>query len=186
MRYRSRTRSGCGQGSGRGRRPRPAAVRPRGADAAQAQQRGAGGGDEGLELFVRGLLAGVDPFEVCDELGRDPLTGLAHRVARSDPGEQDLGLGGGEVLLRATGQHFQQDPVIWLTLRVCSSPIERRRSTSSCSTSSWVSETTGRSPAIRVPTSATECASVASVLRPCPVANTRARADSLAGTSTMS
>ena len=32
--------------------------------------------------------------------------------------------------------------------------------------------------------SAAECASVASVLRPCPVASTRVRADSLAGTST--
>ena len=31
---------------------------------------------------------------------------------------------------------------------------------------------------------ATECASVASVLRPCPVVNTRARADSFGGTST--
>ncbi|WP_375504910.1 hypothetical protein [uncultured Jatrophihabitans sp.] len=37
---------------------------------------------------------------------------------------------------------------------------------------------------MRVPTSATECASVASVLRPCPVANTRVRADSFGGTST--
>jgi hypothetical protein len=37
-----------------------------------------------------------------------------------------------------------------------------------------------------VPTSATECASVASVLRPWPVENTRARAESLGGTSTTS
>jgi hypothetical protein len=37
---------------------------------------------------------------------------------------------------------------------------------------------------MRVAASATECASVASVLRPCPVANTRVRADSLGGTST--
>ena len=37
--------------------------------------------------------------------------------------------------------------------------------------------------AIRVPTNATECASVASVLRPWPVAKTRARADSFGGTS---
>ena len=37
---------------------------------------------------------------------------------------------------------------------------------------------------MRVTTSATECASVASVLRPCPVLNDRARADSLGGTST--
>ena len=43
--------------------------------------------------------------------------------------------------------------------------------------------TTGRSPAIRVPTTATEWASVASVLRPCPVENIRAQADSFGGTS---
>ena len=64
-----------------------------------------------LELLVRGLLAGVDPLEVGHQLGRDPLAGLADRVARADPGQQGPGLGGGEVLLRATGQHFQQDPV---------------------------------------------------------------------------
>jgi hypothetical protein len=43
--------------------------------------------------------------------------------------------------------------------------------------------TTGRRPAMRVPTRATERASVASVLRPCPVANTRALAESFGGTS---
>lgn len=36
---------------------------------------------------------------------------------------------------------------------------------------------------MRVATSATEWASVASVLRPCPVANIRIRADSFGGTS---
>ena len=49
--------------------------------------------------------------QVRDELGGDPFAGLADRVARADPGQQGLGLGGGEVLLGATGQHFQQDPV---------------------------------------------------------------------------
>jgi hypothetical protein len=46
------------------------------------------------------------------------------------------------------------------------------------------SSMTGRSPVMRVAASAKECASVASVLRPCPVANTRVRADSLGGKST--
>ena len=45
---------------------------------------------------------------------------------------------------------------------------------------------TGRSPAFRTPTRAMECASVASVLRPCPVAKIRTRADIFAGTSTTS
>ena len=72
----------------------------------------------------------------------------------------------------------------WDILRVCSSPRDRRRSTKIRSTASCSSLTTGRSPLIRVPTSATEWASVASVFRPCPVAKTRARADSFGGTST--
>jgi hypothetical protein len=41
-------------------------------------------------------------------------------------------------------------------------------------------------PGHPVLTSATEWASLASVLRPCPVQNTRARADSFGGTSTTS
>ncbi len=45
---------------------------------------------------------------------------------------------------------------------------------------------TGRGPAIRTPTRAMECASVASVLRPWPVAKIRTRADIFAGTSTTS
>ncbi|MFG3642513.1 hypothetical protein ACGF3C_19840 [Micromonospora sp. NPDC047762] len=43
--------------------------------------------------------------------------------------------------------------------------------------------TTGPRPALRMPTSATKRASVGSVLRPCPVANTRVLADSFGGTS---
>ena len=64
----------------------------------------------------------------------------------------------------------------WDTMRVWSSPSDRRRSTRTRSTVSCSSFTTGRNPAIRVPTRATEWASVASVLRPWPVAKTRARA----------
>ena len=74
----------------------------------------------------------------------------------------------------------------WVTMRVCSSPSDRRRSTRVRGTASCSSFTTGRRPAIRVPTRAMEWASVASVLRPWPVANTRARADSFGGTSTTS
>jgi hypothetical protein len=73
----------------------------------------------------------------------------------------------------------------WQTVRMWSSPRDRRRSARIRSTISCWLAATGRSPAIRVATSATECASVASVLRPGPVANTRARADSFGGTSTI-
>jgi hypothetical protein len=69
-------------------------------------------------------------------------------------------------------------------IRVWPSPSDRRRSARIRSTASCWSSATGRRPDMRVATRATECASVASVLRPCPVANTRARADSFGGTST--
>ncbi len=85
--------------------------RTRRADTVQAQQRGAGRRDELLQLLVGGLLPGIDPLEVSDQLRGHALAGLADRVPRSDAGQQGLGLGGREVLLRATGQHFQQDPV---------------------------------------------------------------------------
>ena len=74
-----------------------------GADAVQVQQRGAGRGDEVLELLVGGLLAGVDPLEVADSSAATRRAGLADRVARADLGQQCLGLGGGEVLLRPAG-----------------------------------------------------------------------------------
>ena len=53
----------------------------------------------------------VDPLQVGHELGRDTLAGLADLVARADPSQQCLGLGGGQVLLRTARQHFQQDSV---------------------------------------------------------------------------
>ena len=61
-----------------------------------------------------------------------------------------------------------------------SSPTDRRRSARICSTVSCWPSTTRRRPDIRVAASATECASVAPVLRPCTVANTRVRAGQLA------
>lgn len=112
-------------------------------------------------------IADIDPFEVADQLGSHPASGLPDDVTWADLGEQRLGLGGGEVLLRAARDHSSSSWCSWATIRVWSSPSERRRSTRIRSTASCSSLTTGRSPAIRVPTSATECASVASVLRPC-------------------
>ena len=79
-----------------------------GADAVQVHQAGAGGGEEFFELFVRGLLAGVDPLEVRDQLGRDPASGLAHDVPGPHGREQCLGLGSGQALLRTTRDHQQQ------------------------------------------------------------------------------
>ncbi len=59
-----------------------------------------------------------------------------------------------------------------------------RRSANSRSTVRSSSATSLRSPRVRSATTAIECASVASVLRPWPVSNTRTRAASFAGTST--
>ena len=77
----------------------------------QAQQGGPGRRDQGLETFLGGLLARVDPFQVGHQLGGDPFAVLAHGVTWADLGRQDLGLSSGEVLLGATGQHSQQDSV---------------------------------------------------------------------------
>lgn len=74
----------------------------------QIHQTGAGGCDQRLELLVRGLLPGVDPFQVRDQLGGHPAAGLASHVTGTDLGQQRLGLRGGEVLLGSTGDQFQQ------------------------------------------------------------------------------
>ena len=73
-----------------------------GADAVEVDQAGSGRGDEFGELLVGCLLAGIDPFEVADQFRGDAAPGLAGGVAGADLGEQRLGLGGGEVLLRPT------------------------------------------------------------------------------------
>ena len=64
-----------------------------------------------LELLVGGLLAGVDPLQVGDQLGGDPAAGLAGGVAGSDLGQQRLGLGGGQVLLRPAWDQLEQQLV---------------------------------------------------------------------------
>ena len=64
-----------------------------------AQQRG--------ELLVRGLLAGIDPLEVHDQLHRDPLAGLADHVTRTHRREDLAGLRGGQVTLGAARNQFQ-------------------------------------------------------------------------------
>jgi hypothetical protein len=71
-----------------------------------------------------------------------------------------------------------------LIVSVRAAPSSSRRSASSRSATVRSSGRTWRSDRVRNAPTATECASVASVLRPCPVENTRVRADSFAGTST--
>ncbi len=154
-----------------------------GADAVQVHQRGPGGCHQLAQLLVRSLLAPVDPLQVGDQLRGDPATGLAGCVARTDLRQQALAWAAERSFFAPPGISSSSRWCSWETIRVWSSPSDRRRSTSTRSTASCSSLTTGRSPAIRVPTSATEWASVASVLRPWPVAKTRARAESFGGTS---
>ena len=82
-----------------------------GPDAVQVHQVGASGGHEHFELLVGGLAAGVDAFQVRDQLGGDPTPDLAGGIAGTDPGQQDLGLGGGKVLLRPTRNELEQQLV---------------------------------------------------------------------------
>ncbi len=184
MRCRSRTRSGCGREAGDvpdlDEQPRGAGR----ADAMQPQQRCPGRSQQKPVALVCVLAALIDPLQVRDQLGRDPLAGLAATSRGRTPARMVLACAADKNVFAPPGTSSSSRACSWAILRVCSSPRERRRSTSSRSTVSCSSATTGRSPAIRVPTSATECASVASFLRPCPVANTRARADSFGGTST--
>ena len=63
------------------------------------------------ELLVGGLLPGVDPLQVGDQLGGDPAAGLAGDVAGPDLRQQCLGLGGGQVLLRPAGDQLEQQLV---------------------------------------------------------------------------
>jgi hypothetical protein len=145
------------------------------ADPVQIGQGGAGGGEQRIEFLVRLLLALAGPFQVADQLGGDPASCLARSIPRAGPGQQRPGLSCRQVLLRPAGDQPGQQRCSWETIRVWSSPRERRRSARIRSTASCWSPATRRRPGIRVAASATECASVASVLRPCPVANTRVR-----------
>jgi hypothetical protein len=78
------------------------------ADPVQLHQAAPGRGDQLLELLVRGLAALIDPLQVADQLGGDPPPGLAGGVTRPDLGQQRLGLGRREVLLRTAGDQLQE------------------------------------------------------------------------------
>ena len=82
-----------------------------GTDPVQGGQRGAGGLEQFVQFLVGGLLALVDAFQVADQLGGDPAAGLARGIAGTDPGQQGLGLGRGQVLLRTAGDELQQQLV---------------------------------------------------------------------------
>ena len=101
-----------------------------GAHAVQVHQGGAGGFDQRLELFVGGLLAGIDPLQVGDQLRGDPASGLAGNITGPDFGQERLSLGCGEVSLGSARDEFQQQlvqlgghPGVVLTQRA--SPVDQ-------------------------------------------------------------
>jgi hypothetical protein len=74
----------------------------------QVHQGGAGCPQQFLEFLVGVLAASVDPLEIADQFRGDPAAGLSGGVAGADLGEQGLGLGCGEVLLRAAWDQLEQ------------------------------------------------------------------------------
>jgi len=99
----------------------PTSTRSRGtgvSDPVHVQQSGSGRGDDSRSSSTAAVFASVDTFQVGDQLCCDSASGLAGHVTGSDPGEQCLGLGGGEVFLR-TARHQLQQQV---------RPVSRRRS----------------------------------------------------------
>lgn len=79
-----------------------------GADAVQVNQGGSGLLDECGQFLVGGLLSLVDPLELGDQFGGGASAGVAGDAKRSDGGEQLLGLGSGQVLLRPAWDQLQE------------------------------------------------------------------------------
>lgn len=154
------------------------------ADPVQLEQRAPGRLDQPVQLLARRLDLPVDPVELDDELGGQLAARPAHDVTRAHGREQRLGLVADRNVFAPPGISSTSSRCSRFTVNVRAAPSSSRRSASSRSATVASSTCTARRPGVRCATTATEWASVASVLRPCPVENTRARADSLAGTST--
>jgi hypothetical protein len=145
------------------------------ADAVERQQRGAGRLDVLAQFLVGGLLPRVGLLGVGMSSAATPR--------RTSPAASRGVTVASRAFACAADRSFFAPPGMssssrWCScaiMRVWSSPSTRRRSARMRSTASCGSSTTGRRPVMRVPTRATEWASVASVLRPCPVEKTRTR-----------
>ncbi|GAA4586883.1 hypothetical protein GCM10023107_04100 [Actinoplanes octamycinicus] len=81
-----------------------------GADAVEAGQLGAGGGQHGRQLPVGCFDLGVQGGELVDQVAGQLIAGGGDDVAGRDADafEQGAGLVGGQVLLRAAGDQFEQ------------------------------------------------------------------------------
>ena len=180
---RVRTRTGSGRRTGRRRRCRPGCGRRRPVRRRQLHQGGAGGRTISLSSLVRALIfvSTATSSATCSAASRRrvlPTTSRGRTVARIvlawpvvmsflpcpervRPGAGAAGWlpGPGSCSARLGGRPASATP-----------PARCRGST--------------RRPAVRTATTATACASWASVLRLRPVSSSRARADSFAGTST--
>jgi hypothetical protein len=78
------------------------------ADPVQVSQGGASGPEQHAEFPVCVLLALVDAFQVADQLGGDPATGLARGIAGPDGGQQNSGLDRRKALLGPAGDELEQ------------------------------------------------------------------------------
>jgi hypothetical protein len=136
------------------------------------------------ELLVGGLLPLVDPLQVADQLRRHATAGLPGRITRSHPRRQCPGLPGRQVLLRTARDQLEEQLV---QLGDHPGVVVAERSTAvDQDPQDGELFVVDHRPQSGHPGAdqRTECASVASVLRPCPVAKTLVRADCLGGTST--
>jgi hypothetical protein len=88
VRCRSTTRSGPGREAGDVSDLDEQTSSTGRADPVQVSERGAGRLEQLVEFFVGGLLAGVDPLEIADQLRSDTTAGLARDIARADRSQQ--------------------------------------------------------------------------------------------------
>src|SRR5689334_14383316 len=159
--------------------PHPAEFRQRGRAGPYRRQTGGRAGLGGPDL-------GVDAGQFLDEFAGELVAGLGDDADGCRCGAQQVaGLPAGEELLGPAGDQLEQVLVDTAEYHDAGSvrarPSSSRRSTNSRNATVMSSTCTSRRPGLRSRAMATLCASTGSVLRPCPVSNTRTRADSLAG-----
>jgi hypothetical protein len=147
------------------------------ADAVDVHQAGTSREDLGFHR----LELGVQAVQVLQFLRGHPAAGLHGQVAGPDRGQQRLVLADGLLHRRPARKQFQEQPVHPVEGLGAGQLVAAAAASATPSAPGWCSP---RAISLfRGVTITMACASVASVLRPCPASNTRARAASLAGTS---
>jgi hypothetical protein len=165
--------------------PTSARIRAAGgrADPVDVHQPGAGGGDCLGQPPLERLELAVQHFQLGQEFGGQRPPGPPGQIPRPDTRQQCLRLQRRQVPGCTAGTSSASSRCSRFSVRFRAWDTSSRRSASSRDTTRSSSSASCRSPRVRSATMAIEWASVASVLRPCPVSNTRTRAASFAGTS---